>query len=361
MKKKLLSIMAAILAVGMLAGCGATENGTTESSAAEGSTTPLKDMEVEKYVSLGEYKGLEVTVAPISIEESEIEELTFSLVQNMITAENGITDRAIENGDVANIDYVGKKDDVAFEGGTAQGYNLAIGSGSFIDGFEEGLVGVKPGETVDLDLTFPENYHSADLAGQKVVFTVTVNFIMPTEITDELVEKLGLEGVHDQDGLHEYVYNYLYAIDEENYNNSVKNAILEKFIASNTYQNIPEEMLAEYEAITRENITSTAEYYGTDVDSFTNAYYGVDFETFIDTYVQEAVKQDLALQAIANKEELNIGDEELEGLLLEHALAAGYLTVEEYIGETDKEEFREYFLYEKVLAYLVENAVVSEE
>ena len=83
----------------------------------------------------------------------------------------------VKKGDTANIDYVGKKDGVAFDGGTAQGYQLEIGSGTFIDGFEDGLVGVMPGETVDLNLTFPKEYPSEELAGKKVVFKVKVNEI----------------------------------------------------------------------------------------------------------------------------------------------------------------------------------------
>ncbi len=106
-----------------------------------------------------------------------------------------VTEGKVENGDTANIDYVGKKDGVAFSGGTASGYDLVIGSGSFIDGFEEGLIGVEIGSTVDLNLTFPEDYGSADLAGKAVVFTVTVNSVMRefNELTDDIAKFCGYE------------------------------------------------------------------------------------------------------------------------------------------------------------------------
>ena len=109
-------------------------------------------------------------------------EVTDEVIENYI---NGnmlttypITDRAVEDGDLVTIDYVGKKDGEAFSGGSAEGYQLKIGSNTFIDGFEEGLIGVMPGDTVDLDLTFPESYsRNQDLAGQAVVFTVTLDKI----------------------------------------------------------------------------------------------------------------------------------------------------------------------------------------
>ena len=348
MKKKLVGILALCLTAAMLAGCG------------DNADTPLKDMNVEKYVTLGEYKGLNVSVDAPAVNDAELETLMMDIYQNNITVENGIKDRAVAIGDTANIDYVGKKDGVPFDGGTAQGYNLAIGSGKFIDGFEDGLVGVMPGETVDLNLSFPENYGSADLAGKAVVFTVTVNYIVPTELDNAVIAGMGIEGVTNEEEFRQYVHDYLYDVAEQNYTYSVQNAVLEKFMASNVIEKVPDFMLEKYETIMRHNIEQTAASYGTDADTFTNVYYGMDFESFLDEYSGESVKQDLALQAVANAEKLNITDEELDEMLLEYAQQAGYSTIEEFIGDTSKEDYREYFLYEKVLNYLVENAVVTE-
>ena len=349
MKKKLLSVLTAVLAVGMLTGCGSDE------------TTVLKDMKVDKYVNVGEYKGLQVSVSPIEVDETELSTLVDNVYFGNVTAENGgIVDRAVVVGDTVNIDYEGKKDGVAFDGGTAQSQSLTIGSGQFIDGFEDGLVGVMPGETVDLDLTFPENYGSADLAGQAVVFTVKVNFIMPEEKDDAVIASIGIEGVSNEEELRQYAYDYLYANAEQSYNNSVQNAVMDAFMSNCTFEEVPEAMVEKYMQASRDNITATAEGYGMDADSFTNVIYGMDMETFVNTYSEEAVKQDIALQAVANKENLNISDEELDAMLLEQAQAYGLSTIEEYIGETSKEDYREYYLYDKVLDFLVENAVVSE-
>ena len=107
------------------------------------------------------------------------------------TTYNDITDRTTaQSGDVANIDYVGKKDGVEFDGGSAQGYDLELGSGVFIPGFEDGVVGMEVGSTKDIPLTFPDNYGNADLAGADVVFTVTLNALKEAttpELTDEYV------------------------------------------------------------------------------------------------------------------------------------------------------------------------------
>ena len=168
--------------------------------------------DVEQYVTLGEYKGLQVTVTEPAVDDATLETELESVYFANVTAENGgITDRAVAEGDTINLDYEGKKDGVAFSGGTAAGASLTIGSGQFIAGFEEGLVGVKPGETVDLDLTFPEEYHSADLAGQAVVFTVTVNYIQPTEMEDSVVAGMGIDNVTNLEELKQNVYDELYA------------------------------------------------------------------------------------------------------------------------------------------------------
>ena len=314
-------------------------------------------------VTLGEYKGLEVSVDTVEVDEDEWDSLVNNVYYENITAENGgIMDRAVETGDTVNIDYEGKKDDVAFDGGTAQGYDLTIGSGSFIAGFEDGLIGVMPGETVDLNLTFPENYGKSDLAGQAVVFTVTVNYIQPAqdgEFSDEVISNFGIDGVTNEEELRQYAYDYLNENAQQNYETNVQQAVMDAFMANNTFTSVPEALVQKYSDAAESSITSMASSYGVDADTFTQYYYGQDLASFLATYSEEAAKQDIALQAVANRENLNISDEELDQILLDRATAAGYDTIEEYIGETSKEDYREYFLYDKVTDYLVENAKIT--
>lgn len=378
MKKRWIAVLlAATLCSALLVGCGsseedsasdaanasATESDASSSSADGSEEIVLKDVDVDKYVTLGEYKGLAVTLAAASVDDDEWNDTVEYLYNAAVTAENGgITDRAVEEGDTVNIDYVGKKDDVAFSGGTASGAQLTIGSDSYIDGFEDGLIGVMPGETVDLNLTFPENYSATDLAGQDVVFTVTVNFIMPTEMLDEVVAGMDIdESVTDVESLRQYVYDFLMEEAESDYETSLQNAVMDAFMANNTVTGLPDGLSARYEETARESIEDAASTYGVEADVITNYYYGMDFEDFVTTYSEEAAKQDLALQALANTEGLNISDEELEEMILEYAQAEGYDSVDEYIGDTSREYYREYFMYQRTLAYLVDNAVITNE
>lgn len=363
MKKKTVGLLAAVLSVAMLAGCGAKDTGDGSASQGAADSVVLKDLDVDKYVTLGEYKGLEVSVDTVEVDEDEWDTLVNNVYYGNITADNGgIKDRAVETGDVVNIDYEGKKDGVAFDGGTAQGSDLTIGSGQFIAGFEDGLIGVMPGETVDLDLTFPEAYGNADLAGQAVVFTVTVNYIQPVQdgnLSDEIISNFGIEGVTNEEELRQYAYDYLNENAQQNYESNVDQAVMDAFMANNTFTSVPEALVQKYSDAAESSITSMASMYGVDGDTFTQYYYGQDLTSFLATYSEEAAKQDIALQAVANREDLNISDEELDQILLDRATAAGYDTIEEYIGETSKEDYREYFLYDKVTDYLVENAKIT--
>lgn len=360
MKKRIVCLMAVLLAMGIAAGCGTKEEGTA-----------LKDRNVDKYLTLGEYKGLAVSVAPISVSEEEAKVLANEAYMSAVSAENGgITDRAVENGDTVIIDYEGKRDDVAFDGGTAQGASLAIGSGSFIDGFEDGLIGVMPGETVDLNLTFPEGYkNNPDLAGAEVVFTVTVHYILPTEMTDDaVVAALEIEGVDTVEGLIDYARDYLYSQQESTYNNSVQSAVLNAFMENCVFEKLPADMVKEYEELIRENIVLEAQAYsnytGYSIDAETyvqQAYQYESVDAFVQDYAQESVRQSLALQAVANQENLNVDDEALETRLQAYAIESGYGTVEDFIGDTSREDFREYFMNLDVLDFLVNNAVITEK
>ena len=139
--------------------------------------------DMSKYVKLDSF-NIEVGSSSESFKEYYAEKVSELLIGKL-------TEGKVEDGDIANIDYVGKKDGTAFSGGTAKGYDLEIGSGSFITGFEEGLVGVEIGKTVDLNLTFPSDYGSEELAGKAVVFTVTVNYVnRPFEELNEETAKL---------------------------------------------------------------------------------------------------------------------------------------------------------------------------
>ena len=162
MKKILSLVLVAVLLTSFMAGCGKKDR-------------IMYSENLSKQIELGEFKGIEIDTASEEYKK-EYENVVNSDVEN-----NNLyvkkTEGKVAKGDTANIDYEGKKDGVAFDGGTAQGYDLEIGSGSFIEGFEDGLIGKKIGDTVDLNLTFPKDYQSEELAGKDVVFTVKINYV----------------------------------------------------------------------------------------------------------------------------------------------------------------------------------------
>ncbi len=347
MKRKLTILLAVLLSAAMMGGCG------KESGA-------LKDMKVEKYLTLGEYMGLPVQLPSAAVDEAQVEELFRALYLDSVTPEMGILDREVVQGDTVNIDYEGKKDGVAFAGGTASGAQLEIGSGSFIAGFEDGLVGAAPGETRDLDLRFPEGYGNAELAGQAVVFTVTVNYIYPTDYKDEVVAALGIADITTVEGLRQFVRDYLETNAQNTYRAKLESTVVDNLIAGCVFQESPEAVLQRYRNNIQEGMEADCAAQGVDINTYCMYSYGMDAETFLDQYAQEAAKQSLAFQAVANAEDLNVTDEELQENLEQYANQGGYATVEEFLGEMDREEYREYFMFEKVLDFLTQNARITE-
>ena len=179
MKRLVAICISVLLLVSLLAGCG---------------NDRYYNYDITEFIEVQEYSNVvdRTSLAYLQYRD-EFYNMTFG--ENLATeVESG----KIEDGDVANIDYVGKKDGVAFSGGTASSYDLKIGSGTFIPGFEDGLIGVEIGTTVDLNLTFPEAYSNAELAGQDVVFTVTVNYaIKYADPTEADARKYGFNDLAD--------------------------------------------------------------------------------------------------------------------------------------------------------------------
>lgn len=355
MKKCMAGFAAVLLSVSLLAGCGK-------------STVTNKDlhkMKVDKYVTLGSYEDLNVSVAPAEVDEARQEELLLAVYQRAVTAENGgITDRAVETGDTIILDYEGKKDGIAFEGGSAQGASLGIGSGSFIEGFEEGLVGVMPGETVDLDLTFPEGYrNNSELAGQDVVFTVTVRYILPDAgaMEDSVVAEMGIEDVKTVEALRAYVYDYLMDSAEEEYLYAVKDALMGELIARSDFKELPEAFLESYKEIYTRSVESIAAGNNVTPDEFTNYYYGMNSADYVGQYAEIQARQEVLLQAIANKEGLAIDDQELDQRLEEYASEMGATSVEVLLEGSDRENYRNYFMTDKVMDFLMERAEITEK
>ncbi len=342
MKKRIGIVFAAALSL-LLAGCQAEENG----------------------VVLGEYKGIELETVKQEVTDADVQAQLDYLV-SMYPMYETVTDRdTVENGDTANINYEGKLDGVAFEGGTAENFDLTIGSGSFIEGFEEGLIGVKKGETVDLNLTFPEEYHSAELAGQEVVFTVTVNEIKTarTGFDEEYLEYLG---VTDVESVEEYRDMVRKSMEEEfaaAYDYNVRMEVITKLMEVCSTGEPAEEKVEKYKQQNLEGIESEAAYYGVDKETFVADYLGMTMEELeeeAEAGAKETAKQVLVCLAIAEKEGIELTDAQVDEEIEVVYEGWGYASIEEFKENNDMELIRESILIGKVIDFLVENAVVAE-
>ena len=236
----------------------------------------------EPEVKLGEYKNLKVKQEKVKVTKEEVKTKIDNLLKGyaeLVVKENG----KVENGDIAVIDFEGFKDEVAFEGGKGENYSLEIGSNTFIPGFEDGVAGMKKGETKDLNLTFPEEYGQADLAGKEVVFKVTVNEIKTKvipELDEEFFADLGMDDVKTKEELeakmkeeikhqkeHEAEHKYVDALldaatlnmeielDDELVEHETEH-MYHDFMNRMAMQGITEEIYLQYAGTTKEDITS---------------------------------------------------------------------------------------------------------
>ena len=372
--KKRVYLMTAISAVVVaLTACGGNSgnNKSSSVSSASGSAVSSKtagiatnsaiEFNPSDYIEkLAEYKGLEYSKMDTEATDAEVEERVKAFLKNY---PDKITDRAIKNGDTANIDYVGKKDGVAFEGGTANGFDLGIGSGSFIAGFEEGLVGKKPGETVDLNLTFPKDYHSEELKGAKVVFTVKINYILgeaPTELTDELVK-----ANTDFKTAEEYKADIKAKLEEGKKSEAKKAAtreLLEKVVTTSAIKSVPKEAEDRYYAQIMEYWNNVSAQYGAELKDFVKEQFKFseeEFEAEVRAQAVNAAKQLLVIRAIAEAEKLELTDEEYQAGLnnyYENSGAKGSMDLAAFESNFGKARISDLILSDKIEKFLLENA-----
>ena len=272
-------------------------------------------------VKLGKYTGLGVKKEEVKVTKKEIDEQIEHMRSHY--AENVVKDGAIANGDIAIIDFEGFKDGVAFSGGKGENYSLEIGSGTFIPGFEEQLIGLKSGDEKDVNVTFPEEYHSEELKGQAVVFKVKVHEVKEIkipELNEDFFEDLGMEGVNSKETLEAEVKENIKAQKEHEAENKYIDDLLET-AAKNVKVEIPDvmieeeikRMLREYEEHLKMQGISLEQFY-----KYTNS----DEEALKAQMKEEATKRvtyRLMLEEIAKKENIKVTDEEADKEALELA------------------------------------------
>lgn len=265
----------------------------------------------------------------------------------------------MQDTDKVNIDYAGTKDGVAFDGGTAQGQDLVIGSNTFIPGFESGLIGAKKGEEVSLDITFPENYGNTDLAGQAVVFKVTVNNVQEAHMP--ALDEAFVQEVSDFKTVDEYKENKKQVIldqKEAQAQEQLENDILKTVVENCQIEPNQEAIDANYNNYLF-NFTSQATAYGVDLNTLTSVFYGMDEQTFKENYVKtiakSAVEQRLVFQAIAEKEGITITDEDRDNLAKE----MGYESTDKMKETAGEYAVDDYLISTKTMKFLVDHAVIK--
>lgn len=336
-----------------------------------GSKEYLKDIKAEKYVTLGEYKGLTVTADKLEVSDDLVERYITQNFLALMAEKVPVTDRPVQEGDVVNIDFAGYLDGVAFEGGTAAGFNLTIGSGRFIAGFEEGLIGANIGDQVSLDLNFPDYYPSnPDLEGQPVVFEVTVNSITESknpELTDELVQEMSAAGYNVQgsrtaDELREWVRDSYEQAVQSSYDSAIESELASRIMENSSFQDPPEEMVKRFTERVEKNVSVRAATVNMSLTQYMQRYEGLDEAGYRALFAEEGLrmaKQYIMYQTIADREGLAPTKEEIAEEMSAMMTLYGYASEEELKKSVDVEAVEEDLMREKVMAFLKENGNIQ--
>ncbi len=354
-----------LLMIGMLlSGCGSSENEseaaeeTSESSSDFVKMPDISEIDAEKYCTVAEYKGITLDKDDTEVSEESIdEEITYELAMNPMTVED--EDAKVTEGDTVVIDYVGKLDGEEFDGGSAEDASLTIGSGQFIDGFEDGLIGTQKGQTVDLNLTFPEDYDE-NLAGKDVVFTVTIKEIKRplTEITDAWVQENS--EVSTVEEFREYIRTELQEYNENQATEDLSSQAMLQVVAASEFSDYPDVLVKYGEDVYTNQIMSYAEQSDMTFDEYLSAQdlTEEEYEAQRKEYAENIAKQLLVVKAIADKEGFTTEDDEYKELLNEYLTSLG-VTEEELYEEYSEGNVYYNIMQQRVGDLIMENAQID--
>ena len=334
-----------------------TDTDTKETdSSGENRLVSVKD--VSKYVTIGEYKGLELTRTSQPVTDDDVQaEINYNLEDNGTEVKDG----TVENGDTVTINFTGTIDGKEFDGGSAEDYELVVGDGEMIDGFEDGIVGMKSGETKELDLTFPDDYYEESVAGKAVVFKVTLQkFTRPAELTDEWVA---------ENTEYKTVDEYRAAVKTQLEDTAVQTADYELY--SDAWNEV--QAASEIKDYPKEDVDAAKKSYqelnekyvkdaGMEMADFLESQ-GMseeDYESECQQYAESKVEQNLIVQGIMDAEGLSIDDEETQKLKDDLIEEYGFASIDEMIETYGEQEVNESLALLRVERFIVDNANVTE-
>lgn len=374
-------VLALALSMSFMTGCG-DSNGTsgkldnTASKATSSDATESADNTSEEFasiedmidqyaadVTLGEYKGMEYEAKNTDVTDDEVQAKVDSFVSGLATYDKDTTSVA-KSGDTVNIDFVGTVDGEEFEGGNTNGsgYDLLLGSGSFIDNFEDQIIGHKPGETFTVDVTFPENYSQdkTELNGKAAKFETTLNYIKvnkPATYNDELVAKnTSYKTTAEYEAA---VREQLKKDKEASALASAQNEVMVAVINNTTIENISAEDVQANADNIISSIKAQAESNGMEYETYLYYYYRYDdvdtFEQYVQQVCEESQKERMVVCAIAKKENISVTDDEADKYLSNYAEKNSVDESALRQNLTDI-EIKYNALAEKVMNFLMDNA-----
>ena len=378
MKKRLLAlVMVAAMGLSVTA-CGKKDSSEDSAKKEEKKEKAAIEYDVDEYVTLGDYKGIEVTLeGEYEYSKEGFQKYVDSTLTSTPLYVEDDSQTEIKEDSIVNVDYVGSKDDVPFDGGSAENQtidvanNCAAGGGTgYIEGFTAGLVGHKVGEEVAYEVTFPKEYGNADLAGQTVTFTFLVNYIAkPIEsekdLTDKIVsDKFGVDTVDEyMDSLKEKYNNQL----EANLKSDTETAVMNSLVNNCKVSEVPADLLqARVDMILKMQDKQYQAYGTTFKDYVTSMGYDYDEQVAqLTESIKDNTETELILEAIAKAEDIQIDEKDYSKFITNIYTQMGYsdeesfykdFTVDGYDGER---YFRLAYLTEKATDFCVENAVVN--
>ena len=387
MKRKTVVFLCVCMAAAAAAGCGNKDgngSGDTEAVLSESTEAAQAGAEVsynvDDFVTLGDYMNIEISLkeADYQVTDEKVNEYVDQMIYYYKPYVPDETKTVVEKGDVVDVNYVGKKDGEAFEGGSAENQlidtatnsNPTMGSGGFIEGFSDGLIGAKVGETVDWDVTFPEDYTSEELKGQKATFTFTINAIQKkvtaADMDDAFVkENFSAESV---DAFYSDIRSYLEQETEAKRESDIRAEIINVLSERCTVDGMPEGLL---ESRLKTYVQSFEKQYctdGTSLEEFLQSNYNMtqeDFENQSRSSIETSLKQELIFEAIAKKEKLTFDNEGFDEYVNNIMKNGGFATAEDvysnYGSDTAAGEayMQQIYVDNKACDLVVENATIN--
>ena len=317
-------------------------------------------------VELDDYSVLEIDESSVEVTESTIDNYMNNVVSAKTTYED-VTEGTAQDGDTINLDYSGvlEGEEEPFAGGTAQGQSLTLGSGTMIDGFEDQIIGHEIGETFDINVTFPEDYSTEDLAGKNAVFTITINskhVANVPELTDELVQEYSAEYLDQEFSTIEELREY-YA--ENQRNNNLESAILSAMGEKTHVKYYNEKDLADLTAYNMSAVSYYASMFGVDASQYASMMGYESADAYADAEAKRTLDQTMMIDKVAEEQNITFTEEELNEVITRYMEQENYEgTLEEFKAESgDSFNFlvRETeVLMPKVMDYLKQNVVMVE-